>query len=769
MSESEFSAADLSGRIVDRRFEVVDKLGEGGMGAIYRAKQLSVNRMVALKLLLRDRRGDPISAERFKHEAYLASRLRHPNAVVIYDFGQADDGLLYIAMELLTGQNLKECMQNDGPLGHNRGARIMLQTLRPIGQAHGMGLVHRDLKPANIFLTEVEGDKDFVKVLDFGVAKLTAVQDSVEGYQGGLTVAGKIYGTPNYMSPEQIRGKDVDQLSDLYSLGIIFYEMLCGRRPFEAETPVDVMMMHLRDDPLPPSAYEASIPPTVDAIALKALAKEPADRYPNAEAFIEALNGLGVTSGAFGTLASERSDVPARGLTQPNLPNDTSLPVEDGASEEIQGEEISITGLGFSDDDFGDEYQDEKTVLEVEDSIEVDFSVSVSDIESESLDQGHLDEDTLFQSAADDSIKALFEQIEPEPANAASFDNDDSSQLEALDVDGDDFGSDEPSRLVPIPVPKPSVNRSSKNTKFGYAVEPNSGDSQGLESPFSSPPPGVPSEQPNPAVKSSDIMSTQFGAPKPTIEKAPYERVEARSTLDERPNPVVDSAQPSAQRRSSFDSDTKTPNPGNVESWAAAFSATPNVSQANPRFAIPDAPPKGKSQKKIFVGLGAVMLLAAIAVGGYLFLTSETPAPPSISLNNPAGISAKFDVFVAGHKLDAKKSSLAIADAEEKQALVKLKTGGAEPWAFTLPTIVEPTELLLRLEEGKTAVGMVRIKRVIPGADVQSTLQVDGESVKSESVIVIGSVGMKLKAVRNGKEKEFEIFGGETLQDLREF
>ena len=124
---------------------------------------------------------------------------------MIYDFGRADDGLLYIAMELLAGQNLKECMQSDSPIGHIRGSKIMMQTLRPIAQAHGMGLVHRDLKPANIFLTTVEGDPDFVKVLDFGVAKLTAVQDSVEGYQGGLTVAGKIYGTPNYMSPEQIR------------------------------------------------------------------------------------------------------------------------------------------------------------------------------------------------------------------------------------------------------------------------------------------------------------------------------------------------------------------------------------------------------------------------------------------------------------------------------------------------------------------------------------------------------------------------------------
>jgi serine/threonine-protein kinase len=203
MSTREFSASDLIGSVIDGRFEVMEKLGEGGMGAIYKARQLSMERLVALKILLRNRRGDPISVERFRHEAYLASRLRHPNAVVIYDFGQSGDGLLYIAMELLTGQNLKDRLRAAGALSVVKAVRIIRQNLRPISQAHRMGLIHRDLKPANIFLTTVEGNPDFVKVLDFGVAKLMAVHDRVtEGYQGGLTVAGKIYGTPNYMSPE---------------------------------------------------------------------------------------------------------------------------------------------------------------------------------------------------------------------------------------------------------------------------------------------------------------------------------------------------------------------------------------------------------------------------------------------------------------------------------------------------------------------------------------------------------------------------------------
>ena len=224
---TDFSASDLIGTVIDGRFEVMEKLGEGGMGAIYKARQLSMERMVALKILLRNRRGDPISVERFRHEAYLASRLRHPNAVVIYDFGKLDAGLLYIAMELLAGQNLKQRLRETGPMGVTKAVRILTPKPPTDQSSTSDGPYSPRLKPANIFLTTVEGDPDFVKVLDFGVAKLTAVQDTIEeGYQGGFTVAGKIYGTPNYMSPEQIRGKDLNNQSDLYSLGTIFYEML---------------------------------------------------------------------------------------------------------------------------------------------------------------------------------------------------------------------------------------------------------------------------------------------------------------------------------------------------------------------------------------------------------------------------------------------------------------------------------------------------------------------------------------------------------------
>ena len=788
MTESDFSGGDLSGRVVDRRFEVVDKLGEGGMGAIYRAKQLSVNRMVALKLLLRDRRGDPISAERFKHEAYLASRLRHPNAVVIYDFGQAEDGLLYIAMELLAGQNLKECMQKDAPLGDIRGSKIMLQTLRPIAQAHGMGLVHRDLKPANIFLTDVEGDKDFVKVLDFGVAKLTAVQDSVEGYQGGLTVAGKIYGTPNYMSPEQIRGKDVDQLSDLYSLGVIYYEMLCGRRPFEAETPVDVMMMHLRDVPEPPSTYLPGIPPAADAVALKALAKEPKDRYASAEAFIEALLSLGVSSGAFGALNNERGEVSNRNITLSNR-----VQGKDGSADhELQdvytgGDEVSITGLGFDDDDFGDEYNDEKTVLEVDESVEVDFSVSVSDIESESLDLLDSEQDTLFQSAADDSIKALFDHIEqPDPVAEekakSAFEEEESSQLDALDVDGDEFGADEPSRLVPIPQAqiaaarttvnsKPAGLNSGKRTMMGYPAKvlDEQVDKGRLESPF------APSSPSNPQMGSTDpvrgtpelspsVTETRLGNPQV---KLPEQSQSATSGPISQPrdiqtNPVVESAVSVPQRRADFDANTKTPNPGNVESWAAAFDAAPKVGQTGPRFAMPASEQNSGWLKWALV---AAVIVVSGLVGSYFAFLSEPQSPPTVTLTNIEDIIEKYDVYVGGNQLVVAQPTLKIMDAEEKEALVRLKADRSKMWAFTLPTIAVPHEILLRLKTNNMELGRVRLKGSTPG----SLLEIDGLPIKAPWVMIVGSVGTKLKAVRNGTEKEIEIFKGDALQEIRDF
>ncbi|MCA9559541.1 MAG: serine/threonine protein kinase, partial [Myxococcales bacterium] len=335
MAHDEFSAADLLGSVVDDRFEILEKLGEGGMGAIYKARQISMDRVVALKILLHDQRGDPISVERFRHEAYLASRLRHPNAIVIHDFGQTPDGLLYIAMEFLAGETLKERLARVGPLDVPVAVKVMTQALRTIAEAHRMNLVHRDLKPDNIFLTSLEGDTDFVKVLDFGIAKLTAVRDGAEGYQGGLTAQGKIYGTPNYMSPEQIRGKPVDQQSDLYSLGVIFYEVLTGQVPFTAQTPVDVMMMHLRETPAPLTDLRADVPLELERTVLRALEKDRRVRYQSGDEFLEAIENFKFNSGFYAVLAR----LAAMSMKEP--PEEPVIDDEDDDDDEL-GETLML-------------------------------------------------------------------------------------------------------------------------------------------------------------------------------------------------------------------------------------------------------------------------------------------------------------------------------------------------------------------------------------------------------------------------------------------
>ncbi|MGK0362731.1 MAG: serine/threonine protein kinase [Bradymonadia bacterium] len=398
MGQPQFQAAELVGSVVDDRFEILEKLGEGGMGAVFKARQISVDRIVALKILLHDQRGDPISVERFRHEAYLASRLNHPNAIVIHDFGQSADGLLYIAMEFLEGETLKERIERTGSLPIKSALGIASQTLRVLAEAHRMGLIHRDVKPDNIFLTSIEGDPDFVKVLDFGIAKLTAVRDGFDGYQGGLTVKGKIYGTPKYMSPEQIRGKDLDLQSDLYSFGVVLYELLGGQLPFVADTPVDVMMAHLRDPPPSLSALNAEVVAELETVVLRALEKDRRLRYQNGDEFLEAVENFKFNSGFYsvpGRVAARVSDGLQPGAHQPGsqkspLPQTMMLdsvgPFGDGPDEDdddatLMGAQLDRpppderTVMEFEDEMFEDEGADAHTVFEPEDSIGASLSM----------------------------------------------------------------------------------------------------------------------------------------------------------------------------------------------------------------------------------------------------------------------------------------------------------------------------------------------------------------------------------------------------------
>ncbi|MBM4386242.1 MAG: serine/threonine protein kinase [Deltaproteobacteria bacterium] len=280
--------SDLVGKEIDGRFKVLKLLGQGGMGAVYLAKQYSVDRNVAIKILRKEFVGDVVVAKRFLLEAQAASKLRHPNTITIYDFGQSRDGILYIAMEYLDGKPLRDLLVQDGSLPLDRSIRIITQVADSLSEAHRVGIIHRDLKPENIFLTNMGegGSEDYVKVLDFGIAKVFNMPGSTH-----LTKTGSIAGTPPYMSPEVIVGEKVDLRSDIYAMGIILYEMLAGIPPFLDETPMKVMMKHLHEEIKPVSIINPAveIPETVHQALLKILSKDKDQRPESATAFKDLL------------------------------------------------------------------------------------------------------------------------------------------------------------------------------------------------------------------------------------------------------------------------------------------------------------------------------------------------------------------------------------------------------------------------------------------------------------------------------------------------
>lgn len=270
----------LIGQMVGGRFLVVKKIGSGGMGSVYRARQEGMDRDVAIKVLLADLTQNDTVLRRFTLEALAVSRLRHPNTIQIFDYGQTLDGNPYIAMEMLEGQTLYDLLRKERPLPVRRAMRIMAQAAASLAEAHGKEIVHRDLKPENIFLVKVGDNEDYVKVLDFGVAKLR----DHKGDAGTLTQAGSIFGTPRYMSPEQCSAQPVDARSDLYSLGIILYEMITGQAPFVADQGLALLLAHVNDTPRPPSAAtdKQVIPAEVEDLVLKLLEKLPEHRLETA-------------------------------------------------------------------------------------------------------------------------------------------------------------------------------------------------------------------------------------------------------------------------------------------------------------------------------------------------------------------------------------------------------------------------------------------------------------------------------------------------------
>jgi serine/threonine protein kinase len=318
---------NLVGQSLSSRYKLIKLIGAGGMGAVYMGQDTQMsNRQVAVKVLAPHLVSDEKQIIRFEQEARAASKLRHPNSISVLDFGQSGNHI-FMVLEYLTGETLTAELRR-GRIEAWRALYMMRQICKSLAEAHSMGIIHRDLKPDNIFVCEIYGEKDFIKVIDFGIAKF------LEAGVQELTQAGKMFGTPRYLSPEQAQGLPLAATSDLYALGVILFEMLCGRPPFVAEDPISVAIKHVQE--MPPSfaevAPDMALPDEVDRLVFKLLAKKPAARYQTAEEVIAAidealivLTGSLHPTGGFAPVATRTPSKPVAAVQKRNTVPPPSL------------------------------------------------------------------------------------------------------------------------------------------------------------------------------------------------------------------------------------------------------------------------------------------------------------------------------------------------------------------------------------------------------------------------------------------------------------
>ena len=278
--------------ILNGQFQILQKIGSGGMGSVYKALQPAMNRMVAVKILHPKLANRKDLVSRFRREARAMSHLTHPNTVKVYLYGELEDGSLYIVMEYLEGKNLNQTVRAEGPMSLERGVPILIQACHALEEAHRAGIIHRDLKPENIFLSQQGGMKDYAKVLDFGLAKVT--EREMRPGSVILTQEGMVFGTPEFMSPEQAQGKALTPASDIYSLAIILYEVLTGKLPFEAKNPMEYIQLHVTAKPKPINERVPgrTFPPLLWTVLEKALAKRSEERYASGAEFAHALGAV---------------------------------------------------------------------------------------------------------------------------------------------------------------------------------------------------------------------------------------------------------------------------------------------------------------------------------------------------------------------------------------------------------------------------------------------------------------------------------------------
>ncbi len=292
----------LVGRVLGGKYKIVKILGEGGMGCVYEGEQKlgDTIRKVAIKTLHPHLSHDPKILARFEREVGTVASLQHPNTIQVFDFGKTDEGQLYIVMEYVQGRSVADVLEKDGPMPPMRVRKILEQVTGSLEEAHGLGIVHRDLKPDNVVLCDKAGQKDWVEVLDFGIAKRSTEEDTQEKK---LTQQGMVLGTPPYMSPEQFTGKPIDKRSDIYSLGVMSYEMLTGRLPFSGNTAWEWATAHMTAQPISLDATPqgANIPPAMKAAISRALEKDPDARWANVTDFYHAFAGDAIEHLSTGT------------------------------------------------------------------------------------------------------------------------------------------------------------------------------------------------------------------------------------------------------------------------------------------------------------------------------------------------------------------------------------------------------------------------------------------------------------------------------------
>jgi eukaryotic-like serine/threonine-protein kinase len=304
--------------ILAGQFKVLERIGAGGMGSVYKAHQPSMDRHVAVKILHAKFTSRKDLASRFRREARAMSHLTHPNTAKVYLFGQLEDNACYIVMEHLEGRNLGQLVRQDGAMPAARAIAVLIQACGALEEAHQKGIIHRDLKPENIFLCKQGGIDDYVKVLDFGLAKVT--EREIAPGSLILTQEGMVFGTPEFMSPEQAQGKALDPRSDVYSLAIILYELVTTKLPFDARSPMEFITLHVQATPIPISerAPELTFPPGFNEVLMKAMAKNPDDRYQSAAEFAGALGALVSDDVAVRQAMSAIPDNVAFAQTQPS-------------------------------------------------------------------------------------------------------------------------------------------------------------------------------------------------------------------------------------------------------------------------------------------------------------------------------------------------------------------------------------------------------------------------------------------------------------------